>query len=39
MIAFILWFCVLVGLCKVTQGWTRAILVLLYLFGSILVAL
>jgi len=38
-IAFILWFVVLVGLLKFTHGWSRGILVALYLLGSFFVVL
>jgi hypothetical protein len=37
MIAFVLWFVVLVGLCRVTRGWARGVFVTLYLVGSVLV--
>ena len=39
MIAFVLWFALLLVICKFTRGWARGILVTLYLIGSILVAL
>lgn len=39
MIAFVIWFALLVGLLKTTRGAARAILVILYLLGSIAVAL
>ena len=39
MFTFVLWFCVLVGLCKFTRGWTRAAVVGLYLVGTVLVGI
>ena len=36
MIAFVIWFSVLLALIKLTRGWGRGILVMLYLFGSAL---
>jgi hypothetical protein len=39
MIAFVFWFGMLVGLCRVTRGWARGVFVTLYILGSILVLL
>jgi hypothetical protein len=39
MIAFIMWFALLVGIVRVTRGWVRGLFVILYILGSILVAL
>jgi len=38
-IAFVIWFAVLVSLIKLTRGWGRGVLVMLYLFGSALAML
>jgi len=34
MIAFILWFGLLLGIIKMTEGWLRGFMVALYLLGS-----
>lgn len=39
MIAFVLWFALLVAMVKFTNGWTRGILVTFYILASILIVL
>jgi len=39
MIAYILWFVVLLGICKWTRGWGRFFAVALYLIGTLAVGL
>jgi hypothetical protein len=39
MMEFIIWFAVLLGIVKVTRGWGRALALVAYVVGSVLVAL
>ena len=39
MITFIVWFAVLVGVVKITKGWTRGLLLAVFIIGSVTVAL
>jgi hypothetical protein len=39
MIEFIAWFVVLVALLRILEGWARAVLVTLYVLGSVVVFL